>query len=198
MRCQTFRPLLGEGIFTEDGDAWQRSRELLRPQFSKKRFDNFNEIKTQAENLLACMPDRGVVDLQPLFYRFTLDTTTYMLFGTSINSLIHADRGQKEARFAEAFQISQDFLSQRGRLVNFYWLIDGPKFRRSNRIVHEWLDETIQQALMSDEKEGSADDYTVLRSLMKQTRDPRVLRDQLLNVLLAGRDTTAACLSWTL
>ena len=31
---------------------------------------------------------------------------------------------------------------------------------------------------------------------MKQTRDPQVLRDQALNILLAGRDTTAGLLSF--
>lgn len=40
--------------------------------------------------------------------------------------------------------------------------------------------------------------YTFLHELASYTRDPKVLRDQLVAVLLAGRDTTAATLSWTL
>jgi cytochrome P450 len=47
--------------------------------------------------------------------------------------------------------------------------------------------------------EDAEDDgnYVFVEALVQQTRDPRVLRDQCLNVLLAGRDTTACCLSWT-
>ena len=35
-------------------------------------------------------------------------------------------------------------------------------------------------------------------ALIQETRDKKELRDQCLNVLLAGRDTTACCLTWTL
>jgi cytochrome P450 len=34
-RYQHFMPLLGDGIFTLDGDGWSHSRALLRPQFSR-------------------------------------------------------------------------------------------------------------------------------------------------------------------
>jgi cytochrome P450 len=40
--------------------------------------------------------------------------------------------------------------------------------------------------------------YTFLHELASYTRDPKVLRDQLVAVLLAGRDTTASSLSWTI
>ena len=40
--------------------------------------------------------------------------------------------------------------------------------------------------------------FTFLHSVARHTRDPRALRDQLVAVLLAGRDTTAATLSWAL
>jgi cytochrome P450 len=33
---------------------------------------------------------------------------------------------------------------------------------------------------------------------MEETQEPKVLRDALLNVLLAGRDTTACMLTWTM
>jgi len=40
--------------------------------------------------------------------------------------------------------------------------------------------------------------FTFLHALAKFTRDPKVIRDQIIAVLLAGRDTTAATLSWTM
>ena len=46
-------------------------------------------------------------------------------------------------------------------------------------------------------EKASRDGYIFLYELVKQTRDPIILRDQLLNILLAGRDTTAGLLSFT-
>ena len=40
--------------------------------------------------------------------------------------------------------------------------------------------------------------YLFIDALIARTRDPKLIRDQLVNVLLAGRDTTACLLSWTL
>lgn len=54
-------------------------------------------------------------------------------------------------------------------------------------------------ALPSDEVEklGKSDHgFTFLHGLASLTRDPKVIRDQLVAVLLAGRDTTAGTLSW--
>ena len=46
-------------------------------------------------------------------------------------------------------------------------------------------------------KTKSEEGYTFLHALASFTRDRKVLRDQLVAVLLAGRDTTASALSWT-
>ena len=40
--------------------------------------------------------------------------------------------------------------------------------------------------------------FVFLDALIAETKDPKVIRDQLVNILLAGRDTTACLLSWTL
>jgi cytochrome P450 len=41
-------------------------------------------------------------------------------------------------------------------------------------------------------------EYGFIKQIAEESQDMKELRDQLLNVLLAGRDTTACCLSWTL
>ncbi|KAI8631733.1 cytochrome P450 [Xylariaceae sp. FL1651] len=41
-------------------------------------------------------------------------------------------------------------------------------------------------------------DFTFLHSIVQYTRDSKVLRDQLVAILIAGRDTSAATLSWTI
>ncbi len=46
-------------------------------------------------------------------------------------------------------------------------------------------------------KTKTEEGYTFLHALASFTRDRTILRDQLVAVLLAGRDTTASTLSWT-
>jgi cytochrome P450 len=48
-----------------------------------------------------------------------------------------------------------------------------------------------------ESKTKSASGYSFLHALAGFTRDRKVLRDQIIAVLLAGRDTTASTLSWT-
>lgn len=194
-RRPTFAPLLGDGIFTQQAQPWRHSRELLRPLFSNNRTQNFTQIKEHVETLLDCLQENSVTDLQPLFFRLTLDTTTVLLFGKSLGSL--KDPQEQESTFARAFRVAQGYLCQRGRLGGFYWLIGGREFREACATVHRFVDEIVSEALESDSKFDEST-YVFLDALMKETRDPKVLRDQLLNVLLAGRDTTACCLSWAL
>lgn len=194
-RFEVFGPLLGDGIFTQDGESWKHSREMLRPHFSSNRVDNFLQIQEHVEALISCIPEDNVVDFQPLFFRFTLDITTYLLFGRNINTL-DTPTPLSEA-FADSFRIAQDFLAQRGRVGPFYWTIGGDKFQHACATVHEFIDSNIQGALLehnSDPRSTSRSrpNYGFLGTLLQETQDPKVLRDQLLNLLLAGRDSTHA------
>lgn len=178
---------------------------MLRPLFSLNRANIFTQVEELTEYLVNCIPTGELVDLQPLFFQFTFDTTTFLLFGTSMNSLEATSTstqnaaGSREAEFSEAFRISQDYLFRRGRLADLYWLIGGKEFRKQCSIVHRFIDEAVQKVLsVKHQGDQELEVHSFLDALVQETRDPRVLRDQLLNVLLAGRDTTACCLTWTL
>jgi cytochrome P450 len=85
-------------------------------------------------------------------------------------------------------------------------MLNTKRFRDANATVHKWIDGEIRQALtayQSKSEEQSAASrkptgYGFLGSLMEESQDPKVLRDVLLNVLLAGRDTTGCLLTWTM
>jgi cytochrome P450 len=63
--------------------------------------------------------------------------------------------------------------------------------------MQPYIDKVLSQSLAElDEKLSKRE--TFLDALARFTRDPRVLRDQLVAVLLAGRDTTAGTLSFCL
>jgi cytochrome P450 len=70
------------------------------------------------------------------------------------------------------------------------------------KIINEFVDPYIEDTLRLTPEElatktKSEEGYTFLHALAGYTRDRKMLRDQLVAVLLAGRDTTASTLSWT-
>lgn len=78
------------------------------------------------------------------------------------------------------------------------------RYNRGIAIINRFVMPYIEQALALPqdelEKISNSDrdnNFTFLHSIARHTRDPAMLRDQLVAVLLAGRDTTAATLSWT-
>lgn len=199
-RRQIFYPLLGDGIFTQDGAPWKHSRELLRPQFSRNQYRDLEVFREHVDDLVACISTAGEpVDLQPLFFRFTLDTTTAFLFGESVYSL-RADRSLDKTSFAEAFNIAQEYLAKRYCLSDLYWLIGGRKFKNACTVVHKFIDDIIERGLKisSDAGHGKVDRYVFLGVVAQDSSNRLALRHQLINILLAGRDTTACLLSWTL
>jgi len=75
------------------------------------------------------------------------------------------------------------------------------RFNKGIKIIDEFVNQFIEKALaLSPEeletKTKTEEGFTFLHSLASFTRDRKMLRDQLVAVLLAGRDTTACGLSW--
>lgn len=68
------------------------------------------------------MPADGVVDLQPLFFSPTLDTTTALLFGSSIYSLREGQDAENRV-FSESFTVAQEGLARRFRLAPFHFTL---------------------------------------------------------------------------
>lgn len=190
-------PFFGDGIFTQEADAWKHSRELLRPQFQHKRYDDLELFQEVVDNLISVLPEKGMVDLQPLFFRLTLDTTTAFLFGDSVGSLQAPDTAG-ESTFASAFNTAQAFVAKRMRLQDLYWLVGGKNFTAACEEVHRFADQIIDRNLSRDDEGSDPGKYVFLDFLEKNTSNRTELRSQIINILVAGRDTTACLLSWTL
>ncbi|CAN3355548.1 cytochrome P450 52A2 [Diutina catenulata] len=207
VRHAQFNPLLGDGIFSLDGSGWKHSRTMLRPQFAREQVAHVRalepHVKVLAKHIQKAKGKQ--FDLQELFFRLTVDSATEFLFGESVESLRDESVGYAnhnsdidgKDEFAEAFNASQLVLSDRVVLMDFYWLWNPPSFRKNAAKVHKFADYYVKKALnMAPEELEKSDGYIFLYELVKQTRDPKVLRDQLLNILVAGRDTTAGLLSF--
>jgi cytochrome P450 len=81
-------------------------------------------------------------------------------------------------------------------------LVPRKTFRSGLKLINEFVNPFIERTLRLSPDElvtqtKSESGYTFLHALASFTRDRKILRDQLVAVLLAGRDTTASTLSWT-
>lgn len=205
-----FLPLLGDGIFTLDSHGWKTSRAMLRPQFSRDQIAHVRTLEPHVLTIASHIKNAngGVFDIQDLFFRFTVDTATEILFGESVYSLRDGSVPQQPPQkkipareeFGEAFNVTQRYLAMRSYSQQFYRVIDTPEFRRCCKTVHTFARYYVDKALELSPEElqrKSEKGYTFLYELVKQTRDPKILQDQLLNIMVAGRDTTAGLLSFT-
>ena len=98
-------PLLGKGIFSTDGEAWQHSRDMLRPNFVRSQVADMTLLDEHIDQLICQIPgDESTIDLQPLFLQFTLDVATAFLFGESTRCLSSSGGTQSSKDFVAAFE----------------------------------------------------------------------------------------------
>ncbi|KAJ8114336.1 hypothetical protein OPT61_g3762 [Boeremia exigua] len=212
VRRGSFAPLLGHGIFSADGGQWERARAILRPQFSRDQISDLELEERHVQNLLQALPlqtsgQSEVIDLQPLFFRLTMDSASEFLFGQSTNTQLSAlseeasIKNTEDAKFVESFEACQRRIMMSMLLNEFYALLQTKSFMEKCRLCHQYIDKFVQKSLR---RHGKADQehgdekrrYVFADSLTKETTDATEIRDQLLSILIAGRDTTAALMSF--
>jgi cytochrome P450 len=179
---------------------------LVRPNFTRAQVADLNSFEIHIQQFISKIPrDGSTVDLQPLFFRLTLDTATEFLFGESVRSL-NSTEGSEEDHFQQAYDFAQSRLANRGRLGKLIYLYRDKEFDAACKTVHQFVDKIIFRSLeklhprdaeKSIDGNGQPERYVFLTEMLKSTTDPKQLRDELLNILLAGRDTTASLLSNT-
>ena len=192
---EIWKPFLGNSIFVTDGQQWHDSRQLIRPQFVKTRVADLEIFEKHVERLMAKIGRHGEqVDIGALFYRFTLDSATDYLLGKSVDSLENP-----AVEFATAFadvQKVQDLLTRSGELGFF---LSKDKYWRGLKVINAFVEPFIERVLHVKSSDlVKKTNLTFLDALATTgTRDRNVIRDQVMAVLLAGRDTTAGTLSFT-
>jgi len=206
-RQDAFTPLLGHGIFNADGERWSNSRQLLRPNFARDQVADIEAFERHFKLMLKHIPrDGATVDLQELFFRMTIDTATEFLFNHSTNSLRmvgQEDEKNEDVIFGKAFNFAQEDVGIRSRFGVFNRFRNNQKGEEAIRICHEYIDKFVDDALifrkqLDEEKIASSkkdEKYYFIQEVAKQTTDSKRIRDELINILLAGRDTTASLLS---
>ena len=129
-----------------------------------------------------------------MFYRFTLDSATDYLLGKSVESLENP-----QVEFATAFadvQRVQDLITRSGELSFF---LSKDKYWLGLKVINAFVEPFIERVLRlnSSDLEKKTNQSFLDALAATGTRDRNVIRDQVIAVLLAGRDTTAGTLSFT-
>ncbi|KAG2105762.1 cytochrome P450 [Suillus discolor] len=217
--------ILGTGVFNSDGNlrrAFRLHRTMTRPFFTHDRISHFEIFDRHANRAIALAKDRFrmdlAIDFQDLISRFTLDSASEFLFGDCIDSLSvelpfpdntlqstnsKPRPGDNAAAFTNAFSQAQHAISRRV-IIGAAWPMTeilADSTAQHMKVVDKFLDPILEAALRrhstaaKSDADETAEDQTFLDHLVKLTSDFKIVKDETLNILLAGRDTTASTLT---
>ncbi|KAJ5151382.1 cytochrome P450 [Penicillium canariense] len=211
-RKKGLQPLFGNGIFNSDGAVWKRHRSILRPILSRVTAAEVDVFEVHLQTLMRSVPaDGNTVDLQRVFNAMALDISTELFLGTSTNvlpSLFDSEpRGMRGQKFAAAFDYSQRALSgiDDFSLSGLCWkfLLGDKKLDESLQTVHSFIDETIEHASETFTEQSGLSEVSddkaqiVFNKLLSEGRSKEDIKYDMLNLLAAGKDSTASFLAST-
>jgi cytochrome P450 len=194
-RLFPFQPFVGKGIMCTDGAFWAHSRALIKPTFARTQISDLSALNVHVDRLIRLIPtDGSTVDLQPLFGRLALDSSTEFLFGESVNTLLpHAT--EDAAAFLDAYNYGQAILGKRMQLPHWNFLTRDKRFWESCKVAHQFVDQYVDKALQQKDDGVPTKRYVLAYELAKETKDRTDIRNQLLNIFLPAHDATAVILT---
>ena len=193
-----FAPLAGEGLLTSDGDLWRRQRRLIQPAFQPKHLAAYGEVMaTHASRLADSFREGETRDIHFDMMTLTLGVVVKTLFGYDMDedgerlgALMTAVLDATNARLINAFQIPA-------------W-VPTPRHLRERRAIAA-LDTIVQRMIRSRRESASPPDDDLLARLLAARDEEsgdgmsdRQLRDEMMTLFLAGHETTANALTWTI
>jgi cytochrome P450 len=177
--------LLGNGIMTSEGGFWRRQRRMMQPSFHRRVIDQFgrliHEVNHKYEARWAAAAASGEpVNVSEDTSELTLEIVLRSIFGTDLDKL-ERQMGQNP------FEV---VAKQSNRDLKFAF-----QFRSLAKLVLE---------LIKTRHESDEEHFDFLSMLMlttdRETGQPmgdRELIDEVLTLIVAGHETTAAALTWT-
>lgn len=202
MRLFAFEPFIGKGIMCSDGAFWEHSRALIKPTFARTQIADLHldDFGVHVERLIDLIPkDGSTFDLQPLFARLALDSSTEFLFGESVQTLAPDLTPSSAESFLEAYDYGQSCVGRRIQLPKFNFLTTDSRFWKSCQTAHEFVDQQIQKALLVTSKQKQDIDgrsrYILAQELLRQTHNLLDIRHQLLNIFLPAHEAVGVALT---
>ena len=191
------RIVLGDGLFTSEGELWKRQHKLIQPAFQRERIKEFTEVMVQvAEKSVAALSPNQTLDVSEWLMQVTL-----RIVGTTI---LGADVGRHADAIWAAFPDLLESINQRvlQGLPPPLW-VPTQTNRRFRRALTR-LDAVVCDIIAARRSEGPGSRVNLLglletaRSEKGVAMSEQQLRDEVVTMLLAGHETTAVALSWTL
>ncbi|KAG0148850.1 hypothetical protein CROQUDRAFT_669713 [Cronartium quercuum f. sp. fusiforme G11] len=210
----SFEPLLGAGIFASDQKGpWSWHRALTRPHFAQQRVGDVDAIEEHAARVVVWLEKKAetqeMVDIQDVFSRFTITVGTQHLFAQCVDTLndLFADRVAKDVdidgkEFLQAWSEAQEHCVRRMMMPplvrSLLHRIQGPN--KAIQGVFKVVDGLVIKSNGTDpEKHGLFGEPEGAGNLLDHLRQSgcsaEMLRHELINILLAARDTTTSLLT---
>ena len=201
------RALTGYSIFVSNGEVWGRQRRLIDPALEQARVrDVFARMKEAAEGCLARLEARAdtgkPVAVDEEMTRFAADVIFRTIFSEPISE-------QAAERIIAAFEVFQGIAYAHGMLGLTKLpprLMPGfSKANRAARIIRKAIHEPLRRRMALIEAGQAAPQNDILAALISgvdpvtgTSFDEGELLDQIAMLFLAGHETSASGLAWTL
>lgn len=187
--------VLGQGLLTSEGELWRRQRRLVQPAFFRERILSYGGLMTSyTARLVQTWRDGEVRDVHRDMTRVTLQIAARSLF----NADVDGDAGT----IGTALTV---LMNEMPKLTVFAFLPDWLPvpglggFRRAMAELDKIVYSIIRDRRATGEHPGD------LLDMLLDARDDdgagmsdQQLRDEVMTLLLAGHETTANTLAWTL
>jgi cytochrome P450 len=191
---------LGRGILTSEGDFWLAQRRIIQPAFQRQKLAGFAQAMSQAtlqllDNWRRKLSPHQPVDIAQEMMNLTLQIVIETLLGSH-------ETGDTE-QIAWSVDVFQKYANSRvsGLPVPPAWL--PTKENRDHKAALAFVDKITYDLI--DKRLKNPDEGSDVLSVLVRARDengnamPRKqIRDEVLTLMLAGHDTTANTLAWTL
>ena len=197
-------PLLGQSVFLTNGETWKRQRRIIDPAFEGGRLrDTFPGILAAADAGVARLrnlPD-GPQEVEEIASHMAAD----VIFRTLFSIPIEDKTAQDVFQAFRAYQRTQPILNLAAFIRGPAWM---PRFfrtetRRTAAHIRSLITKLTQDRLDLIAAGGAPDD---LATKILTTKDPLTgktfsvdeMVDQVAIFFLAGHETSASALAWTL
>lgn len=196
-------PLLGESIFTTNGDQWKRQRQMMNPSFAhthlKRTFGTMDSAIQDLITRMKTLDHSKPIAIDPLMTHITAD----VIFRTILSHTIE----EKDAyKVFENFNVFQDY-TQRTMVLKSFYLPSGFFKKKIDQACHNIravLTPIIAERYHNYHAGKKTNHNDILSTLLEAKDDegkPFPL-DELVNqiamLFLAGHETTASALTWSL
>ncbi len=191
--------LFGNGLLSSDGDFWLRQRRMAQPAFHRQRITEYSEIIiAKTAEALAALPHNQPVDILATMMELTLTIVAETLFGAITPRQLHTI-GQ--ALHDAMAYFANDPLRDIAASITKLPLHDAKNAAYAAAI--DALDTVIDEIIA--ERMAHPSDATDLLGMFLAARDDdnqpmshTQLRDECKTLFLAGHETTALTLTWSI